>query len=369
MLDNKTKTERETLYLEILKSIPDPVVVCNADYKIIFVNNAFQKLFSDTIESNFIGKKLGNIVKNVTSIDCNICKSGNNSHTPENNYNHQGVILSETGKEILVRINHSILSPEKYYINTILPMSELACLDQAQLDFVSTVSHELRTPMTSIKGFADTLLCSGEQLTKDQQTRFISIIKSQADRLTRLVENLLTVSRLETKRDKSFFRALNVAYYVDRVILSLRNKHPGHAFDVKIPKDLPAIWADQDKLEQILTNLIDNAAKYSKETSVVTVQSNVLSHDSDKIEIKIIDKGVGIPDEHLSKIFNKFSRIDNPLTRHVQGTGLGLYITKSLVESLNGTISLSSNKSGTVFTVIIPVATPEKQAKNCLAEE
>lgn len=123
------------------------------------------------------------------------------------------------------------------------------------------------------------------------------------------------------------------------------------------------MWADPDKFEQVMLNLIDNAAKYSYPNSQVTVSGQIDPEDDDKIRIDVADQGVGIPKEHLPNIFTKFSRIDNPLTREVEGTGLGLYITKSLTNAMGGQISVDSeDKVGTTFTVILPVATPERQA-------
>ncbi|MEW5820842.1 MAG: PAS domain-containing sensor histidine kinase [Cyanobacteriota bacterium] len=363
--DNKELT-KDKFYLEVLKNIPEALIVCDKDYKVVFVSESFSKIFQ--IDSGIIGKKFQSLIRNTSKINCHICKGNPAKYIPQEDYSHQATLIDETGKDILIRISHSIMPENGGYISILSPMSNLVCLNQAQIDFVSTVSHELRTPMTSIKGFADTLINAGDQLTKEQQTRFITIIKSQADRLTRLVENLLTVSRLETKKHKSVFRSLSLEYFVDRVIFALKNKYSNHIFKTEICKDIPCVWADQDKLEQIFTNLIDNAAKYSQEGTEVKIKAYLCPEDPDKIIIEVIDQGVGIPEEFIPKIFNKFSRIDNPLTRQVQGTGLGLYITKALTESLGGKISLKSYNNGTIFKLELLVATPERQARQGLAE-
>lgn len=362
--DNKADN---TLYLEIAKNIPEALLVCDKDFKVVFANTLFYKLYGkNTVD--ICGESLQKIIKNTSNDTCEVCNGHKVDFIGDDKVYHQASLSNYKGKEILIRISHSVIDNGNYYINLLLPLSNLICLNQAQVDFVSTVSHELRTPMTSIKGFADTLLSAGEQLTKEQQTRFISIIKSQADRLTRLVENLLTVSRLEAKNHKSIFKSLNLHYFVDRVVVGLKSKYPHHQFNIQINKDTPSVWADQDKLEQILTNLIDNAAKYSEEGKTVTIKATLCPNDFDKLSIKIIDQGVGIPQEHLCKIFTKFSRIDNPLTRQVQGTGLGLYITKALTDSLGGTINITSDNSGSTFELILLVATPERQAKQGLKE-
>lgn len=354
---------------EILQKIPEALIICDANYKVTFINDAFIRLFEEP-KSKIIGQNFQNLVKNTSKIDCHICKGTQTKYLPVEDYSHQAILLKCCGNEIPIRISHNVVQAGEYYISLITPMRDLACLDQAQIDFVSTVSHELRTPMTSIKGFADTLLNAGDQLSKEQQTRFITIIKDQADRLTRLVENLLTVSRLETKRHKSVYRALDLKSHIDRVIMTLKSKYPNNNFTADIAENLPPVWADQDKLEQVLTNLIDNAAKYSGENKPVRVEAMNLPDDPDKMQVRIIDEGVGIPEQYLPKIFNKFSRIDNPLTRQVQGTGLGLYITQALVKSMGGTINVSSPGAdkGSCFEMILLVATQERLAQQGLAE-
>lgn len=349
----------------IIDGLPEGVLVCNTLYEIVYINSYALKALGIN-KKEIIGKKLPEIITNISEQACEFCQLEPISSDGLIGDPHQALISDTHNKDILVKTSHSVVGEGQYIVTTFSPLTNIICHDKAQMDFVSTVSHELRTPMTSIKGFADTLLNAGDRLDKEQQLRFLGIIKSQADRLTRLVEDLLTVSRLETKKNKSIFRSLDLRYYIDMVVFSLKSKHPDHKFIVDMPKEFPKVWADQDKLEQILTNLIDNACKYSEAGTKVTIKVLFAPDDHDKILINIIDEGIGIPKEHVPKIFNKFSRLDNPLTRQVQGTGLGLYITKALTENMGGTISLASSEKGTIFSVKLLVATPERQAKQGL---
>jgi two-component system phosphate regulon sensor histidine kinase PhoR len=239
---------------------------------------------------------------------------------------------------------------------------------QKEHDFVSTVSHEFRTPLTSIKGFADTMIRYGANLPADQQKRFLQIIKDQADRLIRLVENVLTATRTGKLHQELAYQPIDVVKMLDRVIQTVQGKQT-EARDIRLTlppgATLPKVWADQDKLEQVLLNLVDNAVKYSPNKKPVTVKAQMLAEPGDVIEIRIIDQGVGISAEHLPKLFSQFSRIDNPLTREVDGTGLGLYITKSLVLEMGGTIDVASIPGeGSTFRITFPVATPERQAQH-----
>lgn len=228
-------------------------------------------------------------------------------------------------------------------------------LEQAHLDFISTVSHEIRTPLTSIRGFADTLLTSFDKLTPEQRTKFLVIIKDQSNRLIKLVENLLTVSKMQSEKEVLIYKSVNVKPFIESCIQLLKSQHKTTVFKTDFQNNLPDILIDTDKFQQIMINLLDNAAKYSddgSEVKIIVKQNPSLN----SLSIKIVDNGVGIGEENLEKIFNKFSRIDSPLTRKKQGSGLGLYITKKLVEKMQGKISVVSGKEGTTFELNFPIA-------------
>jgi len=348
-------------YKNIIDNLPEGIAICNSKNIIIEANKNLERL-TGYEKQDLLGKNISLFVRS-TQNSCPRCaqEAGEQEQHKTKSY-YLAEMIDRAENLTCIRVNSSI-TKNGQTIYLIIPLADVAFLNQAHIDFVSTVSHELRTPLTSIKGFADTLLTAGEQLNKEQQTRFISIIKSQVDRLTRLVENLLTVSKLESKKDKSIYKAIELKKFVESIVYSIQPKAKEHNIEMEVMPNLPPIWADSDKLEQVLTNIIDNAIKYSNKGSTVRIEIFFSHEGSDLIQIKVKDQGVGIPEEHLSKIFTKFSRIDNPLTRHVQGTGLGLYITKSIVENMGGKISVSSNSDGSIFTVTFPVATHEKPAQ------
>lgn len=240
-------------------------------------------------------------------------------------------------------------------------------LEQAHLDFISTVSHELRTPLTSIRGFADTLLTSYDRLTPEQREKFLLIIKNQSNRLINLVENLLTVSKMQSQKELMIYKTVDVTPFVESSMQMIKNQYKTHNYVCNFDKNLPKILVDTDKLQQILLNLIDNASKYSPEGS--TVQINVSQNFSDNtLIITVKDEGAGISEEDIKKIFNKFSRVDSPLTRKIQGNGLGLYITKTLTEKMGGKISVKSSPAGSEFSVEFKAATPEDNCRKKLSE-
>lgn len=348
------------LYKQIFNDLPEAAVICDKNKIILDVNTVFESV-SKYHKNDLIGKKLNDIIK-FTKEACNVCQE-------EGNESYQiGELQDSENKLSCIRINTTKTFDNKY-IYLIIPFSSMAFLNQAHIDFVSTVSHELRTPLTSIKGFADTLLSSGNSLSSEQKTRFIGIIKTQVDRLTRLVENLLTVSKLEARQAKPIYKAVEINKMVDSVLCGIQHKSKNHKIQVNLMSNLPPVWADTDKLEQVMMNLIDNAIKYSNQGTIVNIDAGFVRGNTDMIEIKVKDQGFGIPQEHLSKVFTKFSRIDSPLTRQVQGTGLGLYITKSLVKSMKGEIFAESSENGSTFTIQLPAASAEIYTKQKFQEK
>lgn len=234
---------------------------------------------------------------------------------------------------------------------------------QTQEDFISTVSHELRTPLTSIRGFAQTMLSSWDALDDENKKKFLQIIEQQSNRLINLVENMLSVNKLQSFNDKLIFKCADANALIETVVQIVKHKYPTHNFVLNLNKKIPKICVDTDKFQQIMINLVENAAKYSNEGTKVTI-STAFSTSSDYISIKVADEGIGIKQEDFDKIFTKFSRLDNPLTRKVQGSGLGLYITKNLVTKMNGQINVTSSENGSVFEILMP----EENIENMVAK-
>lgn len=233
--------------------------------------------------------------------------------------------------------------------------------DQQQQDFISTVSHELRTPLTSIRGFAQTMLTSWDALDDENKKKFIQIIEQQSNRLINLVENMLSVNKLQSFKDKLVYKSANANSLIEPIIQIIKQQYQNHTFEMNFNNKIPNLLVDVDKFQQIMTNLIENAAKYSNEGTKITIKTDY-SCCPDYISIKVIDEGIGIKEEDFEKIFTKFSRLDNPLTRKVQGSGLGLYITKTLIKKMGGEINVISSDSGTTFDVLLPVDNIENQA-------
>lgn len=227
-------------------------------------------------------------------------------------------------------------------------------------DFISTVSHELRTPLTSIRGFSQTMLASWDKLDDASKKKFLQIIVEQSNRLINLVENMLSVTKLHNAKDSLIFKEIQIKPVIEMLTSIVKSQYKDKSFKINITSGTPAILADKDKFQQIMTNLIENAAKYGDENSTIEIKANYVP---DSVSIDVINSGIEIKKEDYEKIFTKFSRIDNPLTRKVQGSGLGLYITKNLVEKMGGNIFVKSENGLTTFTVKLPAANIERQAR------
>ena len=231
-------------------------------------------------------------------------------------------------------------------------------------DFISTVSHELRTPLTSIRGFSQTMLSSWDKLDDESKKKFLQIIVEQSNRLINLVENMLSVTKLQETKEDIIYKEFSIKPIIETTCSIVKNQYSDKNFEIKIDDKTPHILADKDKFQQIMTNLIENASKYGDENSTITVKS---TYTEENVSISVINQGIEIEKDDFEKIFTKFSRIDNPLTRKVQGSGLGLYITKNLVEKMGGKISVQSENHQTAFEVTLPCANIERQAKNAVS--
>ena len=228
-----------------------------------------------------------------------------------------------------------------------------------QDEFISTVSHEMRTPLTSIRGFSQTLLSSWDRIDDENKKKFIRIIEDQSNRLINLVENILTVSKANA--GNIVMKKVYINTSIKNIIPLFQEQYKNHTIIFAPQKDLPPARLDDDKFQQIMTNLIDNGGKYSNAGSTLTITTEV---KGDCIIIKVKDEGVGIKKEDSDKLFKKFSRIENHLTSKTQGNGLGLYITKQLVESMNGSITFESEENkGTTFIVSFPIYNEEEALK------
>jgi two-component system phosphate regulon sensor histidine kinase PhoR len=237
-------------------------------------------------------------------------------------------------------------------------ITRLRKLETIRQDFVANVSHELRTPLTTIKGYAETLLEGA--LNEDVAPRFIEIIKRHTDRLTKIVEDLLALSTIESREFCLTLETLSVSDLIDDVIDFL--KEPAEKKSISITRtDLPSplyVHGDRKHLEQVLINLIDNAIKYGRGGGNITISA--VGTNGEEVQITVRDDGVGIPRQDLNRIFERFYRVDKGRSQELGGTGLGLSIVKHIVQAHGGRVWAESTPGkGSTFFVTLPKADPK----------
>jgi|GEM_PF-1495456 len=223
-------------------------------------------------------------------------------------------------------------------------------VDRMKSEFISIASHELRTPMTSVYGFAELLLTRSTSLS-DSERSWVGIIHKESKRLTDIVEDLLNVSRIESGVLKPDMKPIAITPVVKAVFEELASLYPRHEFICSVSETAPSVMADEDKLAQVVTNLVDNAAKYSPAGGEVTVGASADAAEG-WLTLRVSDQGIGIPHEEIPKLFGRFHRIRHEGTQNIRGNGLGLYIAKSLVDLMEGQIEVESEPGkGSTFIV------------------
>jgi signal transduction histidine kinase len=240
-------------------------------------------------------------------------------------------------------------------------MRRLQELDQMKSDFIAITSHELRTPITAIRGFVNTLQRNQDRLSVDQLTNFMQIIDRQSARLARLVEDLLFVSRIEAGTIRFESIPVDLGQFLAETVEPLGPERRARV-RVNVEPSGATIRTDPHRLDQILRNLVENALKFSPPDAEVRIDGLVRD---DWFQLAVTDQGVGIPPDSLPMIFDRFHQVGQAMTREIEGAGLGLYITKRLVDAMGGTITVTSGiGEGSTFRVWLPVVLPSEDGED-----
>ncbi len=223
-----------------------------------------------------------------------------------------------------------------------------------QKTFISVVSHELKTPVSIIKGYAGTLRRQDANWSPEIIQDSLAVIEEEADNLTDLIDSLLEVSRLQAGTfNLEVSEDVQLNRVVENTARKFRNQTDKHQIQVQFAEDFPPIWGDERRLGQVMNNLISNAIKYSPDGGDILIRGEI---HPQHVTVAVRDSGIGIPDHEQHRIFQKFSRLDNALSRKTEGTGLGLFLCKAIIEAHNGRIWFHKNPEGhgTTFTFSLP---------------
>jgi PAS domain S-box-containing protein len=357
--------EQSSRNQSILASIGDGVVMNSSEGKTIMVNPAAQRILemsadelidhdARTLFSAFDAKGQEEAIAAMETL---LASSTSELHK-----------AFKMMLEVDRRVVHAHLSPVRTergdFLGVVTVLRDITReveADRTKSEFVSNVSHELRTPMTAIKGYADLLHAGAVGPINEAQQKFVGIIRNNADRLTALINDLLDISRVETGRVRFEPRPLQIGEVVADVVNSLAvpAESKDHTLSYEVAGGLPEVMGDRDRLNQVLTNLVSNAIRYTPEGGSIDVRAYPVEG---AVRVDVTDSGIGIAPEDLGRIFERFYRADDPLVQEAAGTGLGLSITKMFVEMHGGRVWVESEPGkGSTFTFILPMLGQEAE--------
>ena len=321
----------------IIRSIEEGLLALGQDGKILLSNESFNRIIrSDSVE----GKYYWEAVRKPEFIE--LIKK-----VQEEKKNYAEELLFD-GKTYLC--SAALLPSREEIVVTLHDITKIRELEKIKKDFVVNVSHELRTPLTAIKGYVETL----EEEVNEKAGDYLKIIKKHTDRLILIVKDLLLLSELEEKETKLEPEKVDVRSLIENVlaIFEQQLKEKKLKTEIKVVNKIPLIKGDPFKLEQMFLNIIDNAVKYTKRGKITI---SLKKEDKD-LAVEIEDTGIGIPDEHLSRVFERFYVVDKSRSRSLGGTGLGLSIVKHIALLHNGKVNVESAPGkGTKFKILLPV--------------
>ena len=339
------EVDRQRKQIEtILLHMTDGVIAFDMDGKIIHINPAAKDLLGLSPKENTFEK----IFKKL-NIDINIEKI---IYLENWTSSEQRKNIGEKYVNILFAPFHDENDRPAGVITAIQDITEHVKLDNMRKEFVADVSHELKTPITSIMGYADTLL-EGEY-DDETRTKFLNVISSEARRMARLVTDLLTLSRYDNKKVNAEITSFDLGDLVKKCQEKLRFEieKKEHNVECFVTASVPPVVADKYGIERVVLNVLSNAIKYTPDKGTIKVYVGFVYNDA---YIKVIDNGIGIPEQDLSRIFDRFYRVDKARSRELGGTGLGLSIAKEILDKNKGSIDIKSKVGkGTEVVIRIP---------------
>ncbi len=344
----------------IIRSVADGIIVMNISHKVILVNSALRKMLdlSETNISNCYHDDLLRFEGIEEGVSLEEAEAGGWPLNPDSKHSVIGnVYLSDSKKTIPVNVSYTpVMSPDNKYILNIIALvrdiSKYKEADDLKNTFISTISHELKTPVAIIKGYASTLNLADANWDQEIIKESLTVIEEEADRLTVMINDLLDASRLNSGSIKLFKTEVFLPELCGSVRKHMLSQCNGNDIIVDFPAQYPSVMADEDRIRQVITNLISNALKYAPGGNI-TIRGSEKDHYA---LISVIDEGPGLSAEDLVHVFDRFYR-SKKTSNSVKGTGLGLFLCKAIIEAHGGKISVVNrdDRSGAVFTFRLPL--------------
>jgi signal transduction histidine kinase len=337
--------------------LPDGLVVADDAGRVIIFNQAAARLTSVAAEEA-VGKFVSDVLpfRDDDGRDWWVCVDPYHGLATRTRHPERSLYLTD-GTELLVSagyVRDGRGGPVRRLVITLRGAQQRARLERSRAELVSTVAHELRSPLTSVKGFTATLLAKWPRFTDNQKLVMLETVNADADRVTRLITELLDVSRIESGRMEVHRELVDVPERVRRIIAGrVAAGEPEDRYRLEVVRDLPDTWLDADKVDQILGNLVENAVRHGAGIVTVVVERARIGGDQ-AVAVSVRDQGEGIPPEMAHRVFRQFWR-----GKRRGGTGLGLYIVKGLVEALGGDITVGrAPGGGAEFRFTVPAGAP-----------
>ncbi len=360
-LYGEISNERQRLEA-IISSSGDGVLILNPDLTIQQANNAFERMTGWSKE-NLVGLSKSQVIE-WENLDSPDIEAAIGAGWPQSTSNEaqintlfvEGDIIRRDGTTLSIGITYAPLLAGDGRLESIVAdvrdITNFRKAQEMQSVFISTIHHELRTPIAIIKGYASTLRRDDVEWERDVIREKMAIIEDEADRLTDLVEDLLTASKIQATRElKLSLTDIDLSAVATRAADRLEQPAQ-HRIELSFPDGFPLIQGDEARLRQVIDNLLTNAIKYSPAGTTITLGGR---YSERNVTVFVRDEGAGIPKQEINKVFDRFYRIDDKLTRSTQGTGLGLYLVKAIIEAHGGEISVKSQVgSGTTFYFTLP---------------
>jgi PAS domain S-box-containing protein len=344
----------------ILQYSADGVLIMDDDHTITTFNYALTHM-TGWQPADAIGKPYGEVIRwarREPGMDLIEAEAGGWPLNSRSTLQVEGDLQRTDGGMVSVGVTYApLFDREGRLVNIIANVRDITKFreaEQAKSTFVSVVSHELKTPVSIIKGYASTLRREDARWDEDTMRESLTVIEEEADRLADLIENLLEVTRLQSGLLTLQIGDVYLARLAERLAVKFQQQSETHTISTDFPDDFPLVEGDENRLRQVLTNLLSNAIKYSPNGGEIRIEGHATPEEA---LVSVGDQGVGISGEELPRVFERFYRVDDTLTRKTQGTGLGLFIAKSVVEAHGGRIWVESEPGqGAVFIFALPRA-------------
>jgi len=358
----RPRNDRRPMLAGLVEGMGDPLILLDLDQRVVHANRAARRLFGRQI----VGQDITFYLRHPAAIKA-IEQAIERGQADE----QEITIFDPVERAFLIRVTALDMDgtggdggeedgPTRYLVVSIVDVTKMKRAEKMRVDFVANASHELRTPLASVLGFVETLMGkAGEDPAT--RSRFLGIVHDEATRMQRLINDLLSLSRIEMDQHVAPEGEVDLVPLLEGIARTMGLRTEGDLVRIEAPEHLPPVRGDRDQLLQVFQNLIDNACKYGRPGAPVELRLSLVDHLPNRalpgVAVAVFNHGEGIPPEHLPRLTERFYRVDTARSRKLGGTGLGLAIVKHIIARHRGALQIESEQGvGTTVTVSLPRA-------------